>query len=129
MEFDEYQTKAHHTANYKLSPHIKVAYDEGSNSEGKPIITISNTIPAYPFIKVMAESAELAEPAIKSALRGDETPISELQIEKEIGDLLWYCAEMATVCGMRLESIAKRNLDKLEDRAKRNQIKGSGDNR
>ena len=129
MDFKEYQTKAHHTANYKFEPHMKVAYresiDENMNTTSLTILDI----PSYPFIKAMAESSELAQPAIKSALRGDPQPIDEEMLEKEIGDLLWYCAEMATVLGASLESIARHNIEKLEDRANRDVIKGSGDNR
>ena len=128
MNFDEYQTKAHFTAKYNLAPYMEVFYEsdwDGNTNKDEFI----NNVPSYPFIKVMAESAELAEPAIKSALRGDNIPISEIDLEKEIGDILWYCAEMATVLGIKLDSIAQLNLIKLEDRAKRDVIKGSGDDR
>lgn len=124
MDFNEYQTKAHHTANYKQEPYIIVSY-----SKYISFVIDSVKVPCYPFIKVMAESAEIAQPVIKQALRGDDKLIDEEQLEKEIGDILWYCAEMATVLGVSLESIARHNIEKLTDRANRNQIKGSGDNR
>jgi NTP pyrophosphatase (non-canonical NTP hydrolase) len=51
------------------------------------------------------------------------------EIEKELGDVLWYLANLATDLGLSLGAIAQLNLDKLEDRKKRNVIKGEGDDR
>lgn len=109
---------------------MKVAYDNGAlESDPTKRDIIFAEIPIYPFVKVMSEAGELAEPAIKIGIRGDETILDEAKLEKEIGDVLWYCAEMATLLGTSLESIARLNIEKLADRAKRNVINGSGDNR
>jgi NTP pyrophosphatase (non-canonical NTP hydrolase) len=37
-------------------------------------------------------------------------------VEKELGDVLWYLAEIATALEMDLEKIALKNNDKLESR-------------
>lgn len=50
-------------------------------------------------------------------------------IRKELGDVLWQVQAIASHFGWRLEEIAIENLLKLEDRAKRGVIGGSGDNR
>jgi NTP pyrophosphatase (non-canonical NTP hydrolase) len=50
-------------------------------------------------------------------------------IVAELGDVLWYLSETATQCGATLEEIASNVLTKLEDRATRGVIQGSGDNR
>lgn len=50
-------------------------------------------------------------------------------LRKEIGDVLWFVAHLATQTGDTLESIARDNLDKLADRKQRNKIDGNGDYR
>lgn len=129
MDFKEYQTEAHKTAKYHQYPYMRVAYDDGFDVVEQKIRVSYAQVPIYPFVKVMSEAAELAEPAIKIGLRGDDNVLDEGKIEKEIGDILWYCAEMATILGVSLESIARNNIEKLKDRQNRNVINGSGDNR
>lgn len=58
--------------------------------------------------------------------------IEEEKIEKmvkELGDILWYFSEVVSSLDMDLGYIAKKNIEKLRDRQKRNVISGSGDNR
>ena len=50
-------------------------------------------------------------------------------IASEIGDVMWYCATLANDLGFDLESIAKKNLEKLASRMSSGTIKGSGDKR
>ena len=50
-------------------------------------------------------------------------------LKKELGDVLWFVAGIASSAGWTLEDIAQMNIDKLEDRRQRNVIQGSGDNR
>ncbi|AER26139.1 MazG-like nucleotide pyrophosphohydrolase [Mycobacterium phage Skinny] len=50
-------------------------------------------------------------------------------IAKELGDTLWYLAQVATQIDYPLSLIAQENLDKLADRAERGVLQGSGDNR
>ena len=51
------------------------------------------------------------------------------QIKMELGDVLWYVAQLSTELGLKLEDVAINNLNKLSSRANRGQISGSGDNR
>lgn len=51
------------------------------------------------------------------------------ELAKELGDIMWYIAVFADSFGLKLDAIAESNLAKLADRAKRNSIKGEGDNR
>jgi NTP pyrophosphatase (non-canonical NTP hydrolase) len=51
------------------------------------------------------------------------------EIEKELGDVLWYCAMLATEVDANLGKIMEANLNKLADRKARNALQGSGDNR
>jgi NTP pyrophosphatase (non-canonical NTP hydrolase) len=48
---------------------------------------------------------------------------------KEIGDILWFVAALAEDEGMSLEAVAQGVINKLQDRATRNVLEGSGDDR
>ena len=50
-------------------------------------------------------------------------------IKKELGDVLWMVAEIATQCGLTLGEIMSHNIEKLADRKARGVIIGEGDNR
>jgi hypothetical protein len=55
-------------------------------------------------------------------------PVRE-SLKLELGDVLWYVAQLASELGLDLDAIANANLDKLASRAARNVIAGSGDQR
>ncbi len=57
----------------------------------------------------------------------DEEFITDMS--KELGDVLWGIADLATQLGLNLDDIATQNIDKLESRRKRKMLQGSGDNR
>lgn len=50
-------------------------------------------------------------------------------ISKELGDVLWMVAEIATQFHLSLEDIMIGNIEKLTDRLSRGVIIGEGDNR
>ena len=91
---------------------------------------IANEIP-YAAIGLSGEAGEVAD-KVKKALRDnsgifDDT--TKIEIAKEIGDVLWYCALLANNLGYDLDLVAKLNIVKLEDRQTRGVIGGEGDNR
>ena len=51
------------------------------------------------------------------------------EVKKELGDVLWYLANLANDLGYSLSEIAENNIEKLESRKERGVIQGSGDNR
>ena len=55
--------------------------------------------------------------------------LKRLEIVKEIGDVLWYCATLSRDLGYELDDVAQMNVDKLRSRMQRHIISGSGDNR
>ena len=50
-------------------------------------------------------------------------------IIKEMGDVMWALAALASDLNVSLEEVADRNIKKLRDRKKRGVISGNGDNR
>lgn len=84
---------------------------------------------AYVVIGLAGEAGEVAN-KFKKYMRGDKvlTAIKD-EIADEMGDILWYLAALANELDLSLDDIARRNLEKLDDRANRNIIKGDGDNR
>lgn len=85
----------------------------------------------YPTLGLTGEAGEVAD-KVKKVIRDKDGEFSEddsAEIAKEVGDVLWYLANIASDLGFTLEDIAKMNLTKLSDRASRNMLQGSGDNR
>ena len=77
------------------------------------------------------EAGEVAD-KVKKVLR-DRDGVFDLErreaIKLELGDVLWYVAQLSSELGFELNEVAEANLNKLASRAKRGQIKGSGDER
>ena len=109
MKLNEYQEKALATAIYPNNSKI-----------------------TYPALGLVGEAGEIANKVkkfIRDGYSPEEYESKKLEIASEIGDVLWYCSALANDLDMSLSVIAAQNLDKLEDRKKRNQLQGSGDNR
>lgn len=109
MDFNEYQKLSRKTALYP---------DKDKNF-------------IYPTLGLNGEAGEVAE-KIKKVLRDKGGVINETtktEIAKELGDVLWYVAQLATELGLSLDEVATSNIEKLADRQKRNQLAGDGDNR
>lgn len=85
----------------------------------------------YPTLALCGETGEIAE-KVKKIIRdegGELTEHSRSEIVKELGDVLWYVSALARELGFSLETVARANIAKLEDRRVRGQLHGSGDNR
>lgn len=114
MNMNEYQDRVNDTAIYR----------EGNNPYFNYV---------YPVLGLTGEAGEVAE-KYKKCIRDGVTSLFDArdkseEIAKELGDVLWYVAAIAGDMGYTLEEIATMNIDKLQDRAKRGVLKGSGDNR
>lgn len=85
----------------------------------------------YPTLGLAGESGEVAE-KIKKVLRDRQGRIDDetrAAVEKELGDVLWYVAQLATELGLDLGGVAEKNLAKLASRKERGMLGGSGDGR
>lgn len=85
----------------------------------------------YPALGLCGEAGEAAE-KVKKALRDDGGVLTEERraaLAAELGDVLWYVAQLATEAGLDLDTIAAENLSKLLSRRERSMLQGSGDTR
>lgn len=83
----------------------------------------------YPALGLAGESGEVCE-KIKKAIRDDDgviTPERRALVAKELGDVLWYVATLATELNLDLDDIASDNLAKLAARKASNTLHGNGD--
>ena len=83
----------------------------------------------YLPIGLASEAGEVAGKFGKAIRKDDLQTLDYEAVAAEVGDVLWYAANLAYFMNMSLEEIAKKNIEKLKDRTKRNVIHGDGDNR
>lgn len=83
----------------------------------------------YAFMNLAGEAGEVLSLRAK-AIR-DTADYSEFKdsLTKELGDVLWHIAAIASDFNLDLKEVATTNLNKLESRKARNVIQGHGDNR
>lgn len=85
----------------------------------------------YPTLGLAGESGEVAD-KVKKVYR-DKGGLfdyeQQAEIAKELGDVLWYVANLASDLGLDLGEIAEMNINKLASRKTRGVLGGSGDNR
>jgi NTP pyrophosphatase (non-canonical NTP hydrolase) len=108
MELSEYQRSSRRTAEYPREAWL-----------------------AYPALGLAGEAGEVAEHA-KKAIRDDDGKVTEQRraaMAKELGDVLWYVAQLASELDLDLDQIAQGNLEKLLSRQQRGMLSGSGDDR
>ena len=112
MDFNEYQNKAKQFAIYKFQDKV-----------------------TYPALGLASEAGEVCG-KIKKVMRDTDGILNlkykydrVLEIKSELGDVLWYIANIAEDLDIPLQDIAEENIGKLQDRKNRDKIQGSGDNR
>lgn len=108
MQLNQYQNEAMRTAIYPLDRALE-----------------------YTVLGLVSEAGEVAG-KVKKIIRDKGGKLASediFAVADELGDVLWYVAEAARALDVQLDYVAQRNLDKLESRARRGQIQGSGDTR
>ncbi len=110
----------------------KIDFDEYQRQSRKTwsLIHTDHAI-VYPTLGLANEAGEVAG-KVKKIFRdrgGEITPADREALKGELGDVLWYLAQIATELDLSLEEIASANLSKLFDRLECGKIKGDGDTR
>ncbi len=84
----------------------------------------------YAFLNLAAEAGEVMSLEAKRIrdLNYDSDGF-KASLAKELGDVMWMVAAIATDHDLYMSDICQANLQKLEDRKSRQVIGGSGDNR
>lgn len=103
MNFQDYQDHAARTA----GKHIDFAQEIANYAMG-----------------LAGESGELVDALKKQLFHG--RPASKAHLESEIGDVLWYLANLANALNIDLERAAENNLVKLRARYPDGFVKGGG---
>ncbi|HTP01017.1 MAG TPA: nucleoside triphosphate pyrophosphohydrolase family protein [Anaerolineales bacterium] len=109
MNFAEYQERARQTAKYPVIGHAVI----------------------YPTLGLTNEAGEVSG-KIKKIFRDKGGIVSDADLaalRAELGDVLWYLAQVSTELGLSLDEIAEHNIAKLLDRQARGKIQGDGDDR
>ena len=122
--FDNYQLETRATAIYE-----DAVWSTLAKSTQEQLASYLSLV--YPCGKLCGEAGELNEQIMK-ALRDDHGVLTEERFEairKELGDVLWYVAQIAVQLGVSLSDIAQENLEKLQSRQDRGVLGGSGDDR
>ena len=85
----------------------------------------------YPALGLAGEAGQVANKVKKLIRDGPDGRPDDWreQISSEIGDVLWYCAALATDLNLTLGMIAAMNEKKLSARKEAGTIGGSGDTR
>ena len=76
---------------------------------------------------LVGEAGEVSE-KVKKLFR-DKNSLSDEDVLKELGDVLFYATALANIFGGNLKTIMEMNMKKLDDREQRGVLSGSGDNR
>ena len=78
----------------------------------------------YLALGLVSEAGEVAGKVKKKIRDGTSHDVAS-----EIGDVLWYCAMLATEMNISLGKIMENNIEKLYGRKQRGKLQGSGDTR
>lgn len=108
MTFNEYKSEAIRTAIYPQNYKI-----------------------IYPALGMCGECGEVVE-KIKKVIRDNQGIFDTdktKEIEKELGDVLWYIANICNDLNIDFDNVAQNNINKVNARLQNNTLHGKGDNR
>lgn len=157
MLMNEYQEKAAFTAIYpeearlvypllgllgeagEMAEKVKDALFPGGVNPDSEILDIYWLLDSLAFTgrqaeqkkKLIRDSGKYPKECLEEMQRrtNDMTGRDIVELRKEVGDALWYVANIARDLKATLEEVAKGNLEKLWSRMERGVLQGAGDNR
>ena len=109
MNFNDYQKLAATTAAY---PNVGNNYVYTAIGLAGEVGEVMNKIK-----KIQRDNANILDENVLQA------------VKEEMGDVLWYLAQLSTEFKFSLEDVAQTNIKKLASRAQRGALHGAGDNR
>lgn len=122
MKMNEYQYHAMQTAKHPSVEHMGFGLLEEAGEVAGILKRVFRKDPEY-FI------SDKDEPTGLYAYYAPVSTSARYKLIKELGDVLWYTAGLASHLDISLEYIADQNLKKLQGRAAAGIIQGSGDDR
>jgi NTP pyrophosphatase (non-canonical NTP hydrolase) len=140
-DLDTYQTEANRFASYSgNAAGIVPAHLVGNMIGGRLPAELAEYLREcvtflYPSSKLAGEAGEVAEKLAKQVRDkkvfrfADISPEDRKAIVKEMGDVLWYLAEISKKLEVTLSSVATANIEKLTKRIATGTILGDGDDR
>lgn len=105
------------------------AYQRAAAWTGGPV-RVDHPI-VFPTLGLVNEAGEVAG-KVKKIFRDQGGVVTDAHREAltlELGDVLWYLAELCTQLGIELADVAEANLVKLRGRTERGTLAGDGDTR
>jgi NTP pyrophosphatase (non-canonical NTP hydrolase) len=103
-----------------------MTFEEYQNEASKTAIYPETYKVIYPALGLTGEAGEVAEKVKKWVRDGT---LDREGVKKELGDVMWYLAALATDLNVSLNEIANANIEKLRSRQARQKLSGSGDDR
>lgn len=108
---------------------LEKALEEYQKRTGDFAIYPSNKIYEYLVSGLASEVGEVAGVYAKALRDGHGLKETLEKMNAELGDVLWFVAQLAAANGTNLTDLMEQNIKKLEDRKHRGVLKGSGDER
>ena len=105
----------------------QLTLNEYQEMAAKTAIYPANNALPYLSLGLAAEAGEVADKVAKY-YRGDKT-LDPKALMTEVGDVLWFVAQLSLIFGTPLEKVALQNLTKLNARQEAGTLQGDGDNR
>lgn len=113
---------------------MNMKFDEYQSRSNATNVVDKNVQLQYLSTGLAGEVGELCSYIAKRYRKDKEMTPETLEeyrqsIKGELGDIMWFVSELASLHGFLLSEVANYNITKLHDRMIRGVIKGSGDNR
>lgn len=107
----------------------KIWRDDVVNIEAEVLKALDEIKDGLAHSMAYALIMERAEQRVHEIFSASISAERRRKLESELGDTLWYAAQVATELGLDLGQVAQQNLDKLAERKASEKIQGEGSDR